>query len=70
MNTTQYITEQEIQQLGLEALHKGLGISDFIRFMQQFNKGSGNYVKDRQEWQKQYSVNQLIDEITHNKADH
>lgn len=70
MNTTQYKTEQEIQQLGLEALHKGLGISDFIRFMQQFNKGSGNYAKDRQEWQKQYSVNQLIDEITHNKADH
>ena len=69
MNTTHYKTEQEIQQLGMEVLHKGLNISDFIRFMQQFNKGSGNYVEDRQKWQKQYSVNQLIDEITHNKTD-
>jgi hypothetical protein len=69
MNATQYKTEQEIQQLGMEALHKGLGVCDFIRFMQQFNKGSGNYVEDRQEWQKQYSVNQLIEEIARNKVD-
>ena len=69
MNATQYKTEQEIQQLGMEVLHKGLSVSDFIRFMQQFNKGSGNYVEDRQEWQKQYSVNQLIEEIARNKVD-
>lgn len=54
MNATQYKTEQEIQQLGLEVLHKD----------------SGNYVEDRQEWPKQYSINQLINGITHNKADH
>lgn len=69
MNATHYKTEQEIQQLGLEVLHKGLGISDFIRFMQQFNKGSGNYVEDRQGWQKQYSVNQLLEEIARKKTD-
>ncbi|MEQ1557497.1 MAG: hypothetical protein ABL933_00985 [Methyloglobulus sp.] len=63
MSATPYKTEQEIQQLGLEVLQKGLGVSDFIRFIQQFNKGYGNYVEDRQEWQQQYSVNQLIDEI-------
>jgi hypothetical protein len=63
MSATPYKTEQEIQQLGMEALQKGLSVSDFIRFMQQFNKGYGNYVEDRQGWQQQYSVNQLIDEI-------
>jgi hypothetical protein len=63
MSATPYKTEQEIQQLGMEALQKGLGVGGFIRFMQQFNKGYGNYVEDRQEWQRRYSVNQLIDEI-------
>jgi hypothetical protein len=63
MSLTDYKTDQEIQQLGMEILYKGLSVSDFIRFMQQFNKGHGNYVEDRQIWQKQYSVNQLIDEI-------
>ena len=68
MKTAHYKTEQEIQQLGIEALQKGLGVSNFIRFMQQFNKGYGNYVEDRQEWQKSYSVDQLISEI--NSDDH
>jgi hypothetical protein len=63
MSVTDYKTDREIQQLGMEILYKGLSVSDFIRFMQQFNKGYGNYVEDRQIWQKQYSVNQLIDEI-------
>jgi hypothetical protein len=63
MSMTDYKTDREIQQLGMEILYKGLSVSDFIRFMQQFNKGYGNYVEDRQIWQKQYSVNQLIDEI-------
>jgi hypothetical protein len=63
MSVTDYKTDREIQQLGMEILYKGLSVSDFIRFMQQFNKGYGNYVEDRQIWQKHYSVNQLIDEI-------
>ena len=63
MSTTPYKTEQEIQQLGIEVLQKGLGITDFIRFMQQFDKGHGNYVEDRQQWQKNYSVNQLLEEM-------
>jgi len=59
MSVTDYKTDQEIQQLGMEILHKGLSVSDFIRFMQQFSKGHGNYVEDRQIWQKHYSVDQL-----------
>jgi hypothetical protein len=68
MSTTPYKTEQEIQQLGIEVLQKGLGITDFIRFMQQFDKGHGNYVEDRQQWQKNYSVNQLLEEMGNTNA--
>jgi hypothetical protein len=31
--------------------------------MQQFNQGYGNYVEDRQQWQKNYSVNDILAEI-------
>jgi hypothetical protein len=31
--------------------------------MQQFNQGYGNYVEDRQQWQKKYSVNDIFAEI-------
>ncbi len=32
------------------------GIVELIRFMQQFDLGSGDYVKDREAWQKDYTV--------------
>jgi len=63
MSAVEYKTEQEIQKMGMDILHKGLGAVDFIRFMQQFNQGYGNYVEDRQSWQKDYSVNDILAEI-------
>jgi hypothetical protein len=49
MSAIEYKTEQEIQKIGIDILYKGLGATDFIRFMQQFNQGYGNYVEDRQQ---------------------
>ncbi len=46
MSTVSYKTEFEIQQLGIEALRKGVGVVGLIRFMQQFDKGHGDYTKD------------------------
>lgn len=63
MNKVNYKTENEIQQLGIEALCKGVGVVGLIRFMQQFEKGHGDYVKDRQDWQKDYSVEALVEAI-------
>jgi len=63
MSAIEYKTEQEIQKMGIDILYKGLGATDFIRFMQQFNQGYGNYVEDRQEWQKDYSVTDILSEI-------
>jgi len=67
MSAVEYKTEQEIQKMGIDILYKGLGASDFIRFMQQFNQGHGNYVEDRLEWQQNYSVNDILAEIESSK---
>lgn len=58
-----YKTETEIQQMGFDILYKELGTTNFIRFMQQFNSGYGNYVEDRQQWQKDYSVDKILAEM-------
>ena len=63
MSEINYKTENEIQQLCIEALCKGIGVVGLIRFMQQFDKGHGDYVKDRQDWQKDYTVDTLVDAI-------
>lgn len=67
MSAVEYKTEQEIQKMGIDILYKELGATDFIRFMQQFNQGHGNYVEDRLEWQQNYSVNDILAEIESSK---
>jgi hypothetical protein len=56
-------TNHQIQLLGFQALRKGLGVIGLIRFMQQFETGSGDYVKDREEWQHEYTVDTLAEAI-------
>ena len=67
MSAVEYKTEQEIQKMGIDILYQGLGATNFIRFMQQFNQGHGNYVEDRLEWQQHYSVNDILAEIENSK---
>ena len=63
MSAINYKTDYEIQETAFDLLHKNLGISNLIRFMQQYDKGYGNYTKDRDGWQKKYTVDSLFDEI-------
>lgn len=43
-------TLDEIRREGLEALRERLGRAGMIRFMQQFETGSGDYATERHEW--------------------
>jgi hypothetical protein len=43
-------TLDEIRQEGLQALRDRLGRADMIRFLQQFETGSGDYAKERHAW--------------------
>lgn len=44
-------------------MKQGLGATELIRLMQQFEKGKGNYTRDRSLWQKDYSADDLTLEI-------
>ncbi len=68
MSVENYKTDYEIQQTAFDVLHKQLGISNLIRFMQQYDRGYGNYTVDRDEWQKNYTVDSLSAEIEASKT--
>ena len=63
MSVLNYKTDYEIQEAAFELLNKKLGITNLIRFMQQYDKGYGNYTIDRDAWQKDYTIDSLFDEI-------
>ena len=68
MSVVSYKTENEIQKSGIEALCKGIGVVGLIRFIQQFDKGQGDYTKDRQQWKKYYTVDTLVETIKEKKG--
>lgn len=52
-------TLEEIRRRGLKALRDELGRSGMIRFLQQFETGSGDYARERRAWVDQTSMEQL-----------
>ena len=53
------LTPDQIRQKGLQALRRELGRSGMIRFLQQFETGSGDYAHDRHAWVDRTSLEEL-----------
>ncbi|MBD2309943.1 hypothetical protein H6G17_31555 [Chroococcidiopsis sp. FACHB-1243] len=53
----------QIRQLGIEALAKALGPVGMVRFLQQFETGSGDYTRDRDELLKDVNIEDILGQI-------
>lgn len=61
--STSTMTLNEIRQKGLEVLSRELGPVGMIRFMQQFETGSGDYSIERHEWLQDHTVEGIYQRI-------
>lgn len=52
-------TLDEIRRDGLDALRKRLGRAGMVRFMQQFEHGSGDYARERHAWADRITLEEL-----------
>ena len=57
------LSPQEIRRKGLEALAEALGPVGMIRFLQQFDLGTGDYTTDRAKWLDDLSIDEIMDQI-------
>ena len=53
----------EINQQATELLVREIGIVDALRFFSQFNTGTGNYTKERNQWLDNLTLEQITSEI-------
>ena len=53
------LTLNELRAKGLAALRRELGQAGMIRFLQQFETGSGDYAAARQSWVDAASLDQI-----------
>ncbi len=59
------MTDEQILELGFEALVNKLGPVGMIRFIHQFEAGIGNFTEDRQQWVGASDVETLAKQIQH-----
>jgi hypothetical protein len=57
------LSQAEIRRLGIEALTKALGPAGMVRFMQQFDMGSGDYTRDRDQILGNPTIEEIVAEI-------
>jgi len=60
---TESMTLNEIQQAGLSALSRELGPVGFVRFLQMFERGYGDYSQERSDWLEDQSVEDIVKRI-------
>lgn len=58
----------EIRRAGLEALYRELGPVGMVRFLQQFENGSGDYTAERAELLGNPSVAEIVNEFAERRA--
>ncbi|MEH2293021.1 hypothetical protein [Nostoc sp.] len=54
------LSQAEIRRLGIEALTKALGPAGMARFMQQFEMGSGDYTRDRDQILRDITLEEIF----------
>ncbi len=63
MIPTRDMTDEEIRARGLEILSRELGPLGLIRFLQQFDKGHGDYSLERRQWVETENLEDLLAEL-------
>jgi hypothetical protein len=54
----------QVQQTGLAILSRELGPAGLVRFLQQFELGSGDYTAEREQWLANMDVDTIIQLVT------
>ncbi len=61
--STRHLTPEQIRSAGLQALTRELGVDGMVRFLQQFENGSGDYTKERYDWLEETDVASIVRQI-------
>jgi len=61
------LTDQELERHALALLERELGADGLARFLRLNRSGRGDYTNDRDEWQKNLTLDQVLESIRQNR---
>jgi hypothetical protein len=63
MSGLETMTDEQFERHALEVLRRELGVDGLARFLRLDRSGPGDYTKDRMQWQKDLTVEQIVDSV-------
>jgi hypothetical protein len=63
MSSLNTMTDEQFERYALEVLRRELGADGLARFLRLNRSGSGDYTTSRSAWQKDLTVDEILDSI-------
>jgi hypothetical protein len=61
------MSDEQFERHALEVLGRELGADGLARFLRLHRSGPGDYTKDRMQWQKNLTIQEVLDSIKHRR---
>jgi hypothetical protein len=68
MSTLETLTDEQFERYALDVLRRELGVDGLARFLRLDRSGPGDYTKDRIEWQRNLTIDEILDSIKRRRA--
>lgn len=63
MNTLESMTDEQFERHALDVLRRELGVDGLARYLRLHRSSLGDYTKDRMQWQKDLTVDEIVASI-------
>ena len=63
MSKLETLTDEQFERHALDLLKRELGPGGLARFLRLQRSGTGDYTRDRSQWQKDLTIDEILDSI-------
>lgn len=67
MSSIETMSDEQFERHALEVLGRELGADGLARFLRLHRSGPGDYTMDRVQWQKELTIEEVLDSIKHRR---
>jgi hypothetical protein len=68
MSNLDTMTDEQFERHALEVLQRELGTDGLARFLRLNRSAPGDYTRDRSQWQKDLTVDEILDSISRRRV--
>lgn len=68
MTALDKMNDEQFERHALEVLRRELGVEGLARFLRLNRSGSGDYTADRIQWQKDMTVDEIVESIRRHRT--